>query len=109
MKCPNCGKEIPEGYLYCETCGMEIRIVPDFEPEIENSIIETLSTVAEEIEEKPIQNDSEAGHERPDGFFFEEPGKNLMMMKGIALAAVLLAVMVAGIVLYFRFSVSHQV
>ena len=45
MKCPNCGKEIPEGYLYCETCGMEIRIVPDFEPEIENSIIETLSRI----------------------------------------------------------------
>lgn len=109
MKCPNCGKEIPEGYLYCETCGMEIRIVPDFEPEIENSIIETLSTVAEEIEEKPIQNDSEAGHEKTDGFFFEEPGKNLMMIKGVALAAVLLAIMVAGIVLYFNFSVSHQV
>lgn len=109
MKCPNCGKEIPEGYLYCETCGMEIRIVPDFEPEIENSIIETLSTVAEEIEEKPIQNHSEAGHEKPDVFFFEEPGKNLMMIKGIALATVLLAIMVAGIVLYFNFSVSHQV
>lgn len=50
MKCPNCGYEIAEGYLYCEKCGMEIQIVPVFEPEIENSITETLSTVAEEIE-----------------------------------------------------------
>lgn len=49
MKCPKCGFELEEGLLYCETCGEEIRIVPDFEPEIENSIIETLSTVAEEI------------------------------------------------------------
>ncbi|MCM1135666.1 MAG: chitobiase/beta-hexosaminidase C-terminal domain-containing protein [Clostridium sp.] len=50
MKCPKCGCEIAEGHLYCESCGMEIRMVPDFEPEIENSITETLSTVAEEIE-----------------------------------------------------------
>ena len=48
MKCPNCGCEIPDGYLYCEKCGSEIQMVPDFEPEIENSIIETLSTVAED-------------------------------------------------------------
>ena len=50
MKCPDCGYEITEGYLYCEKCGREIQIVPVFEPEIENSITETLSTVAEEIE-----------------------------------------------------------
>ena len=49
MKCPNCGEELGEGYLYCEKCGEEIRIVPDFEPEIENSIIETLSAVAEDV------------------------------------------------------------
>lgn len=39
-----------EGHLYCEKCGTEIQMVPDFEPEIENSITEALSTVAEEIE-----------------------------------------------------------
>ena len=49
MKCPNCGEELKQGYLYCERCGEEIHIVPDFEPEIENSIIETLSAVAEEL------------------------------------------------------------
>ena len=52
MKCPSCGKEIEPGHLYCESCGLEIRIVPDFEPEIENSITETLSTVGEEIKER---------------------------------------------------------
>ncbi len=50
MKCPKCGFELADGQLYCESCGAEIQIVPDFEPEIENSIIESLSTVAEEIE-----------------------------------------------------------
>lgn len=48
MKCPHCGSEMVEGHLICETCGEEIRIVPDFEPEIENSITETLSTLAAE-------------------------------------------------------------
>lgn len=48
MKCPHCGSEMVEGHLICEKCGEEIRIVPDFEPEIENSITETLSTLAAE-------------------------------------------------------------
>lgn len=48
MKCPHCGNELVEGHLICEVCGEEIRIVPDFEPEIENSITETLSTLAAE-------------------------------------------------------------
>lgn len=55
MKCPSCGKEIEPGHLYCESCGLEIRIVPDFEPEIENSITETLSTVGEEIKERETE------------------------------------------------------
>lgn len=49
MKCPNCGSQMKDGQLYCEHCGEEIRIVPEFEPEIENSIHKTLSDVATEI------------------------------------------------------------
>ena len=32
MKCKNCGATIPEGYLYCEKCGQEVQIVPDYNP-----------------------------------------------------------------------------
>ncbi len=49
MKCPNCGFEIPEGHMYCDSCGTEINIVPDFEPEVENEINATLSGVADEL------------------------------------------------------------
>ena len=49
MKCPNCGAEIPEGYMLCEKCGTEIQIVPDFDTEVENSITETLTNLAEEL------------------------------------------------------------
>lgn len=71
MVCPNCGREIPEGHLYCDTCGMEVRIVPDFEPEVENSITESLSGVAESLtEEKEDEDkDAEGGHERQKNLF----------------------------------------
>lgn len=59
MKCPNCGKEMEEGHLICEACGNEIRIVPDFEPEIENSITETLSTLAALQDDKTGADDEE--------------------------------------------------
>lgn len=59
MKCPNCGEEMKEGHLICEACGNEIQIVPDFEPEIENSITETLSTlVALQDEEEDTDQES---------------------------------------------------
>lgn len=32
MKCRYCGYEIPDGVLYCERCGKEVRIVPDYNP-----------------------------------------------------------------------------
>lgn len=32
MKCRYCGYEIPDGILYCEKCGEEVRIVPDYNP-----------------------------------------------------------------------------
>ena len=32
MKCRYCGYEIPDGELYCEHCGKEVRIVPDYNP-----------------------------------------------------------------------------
>lgn len=32
MKCRYCGHEIPEGMLYCEQCGREVCIVPDYNP-----------------------------------------------------------------------------
>ncbi len=50
MKCPGCGAEIKEGFLYCSVCGEEIRIVPDYEPEIFVELSESISQVAEDYE-----------------------------------------------------------
>ncbi|MCR4648306.1 MAG: chitobiase/beta-hexosaminidase C-terminal domain-containing protein [Lachnospiraceae bacterium] len=38
MKCPNCGAHIEEGLLFCEVCGEEINIVPDYDPETDLSV-----------------------------------------------------------------------
>lgn len=32
MRCRYCGHDIPDGILYCEQCGKEVRIVPDYNP-----------------------------------------------------------------------------
>lgn len=69
MVCPECGREIPEGHLYCDTCGTEVRIVPDFEPEVENSITESLSSVAETLTEEKKDEDTVGGHERQKNMF----------------------------------------
>lgn len=49
MKCPNCGKEMAEGNLYCEHCGEDIHIVPDFEPELEQTIHDILEEMHEDM------------------------------------------------------------
>lgn len=49
MNCPVCEHEIKDGQMYCGHCGYEIRIVPDFEAELENNIQETMSGVVSEI------------------------------------------------------------
>lgn len=51
MKCPNCGKEMREGTLYCEQCGEDIHIVPDFEPELEQNMQQTIQDILEDIEQ----------------------------------------------------------
>lgn len=61
MLCPKCGRELGEGNMYCEHCGEEIRIVPDFIPEIETSIEENLSNLAIELSEEA--NEDKASEE----------------------------------------------
>ena len=55
MICPKCGTEIQDGYLYCSKCGEEIKIVPDFEVELEEGIEQTISEVAEIIADSVVE------------------------------------------------------
>lgn len=45
MKCPKCGNDIKDGHLYCDVCGEEIRIVPDFDETVDENIKLSFSDV----------------------------------------------------------------
>lgn len=122
MVCPRCGCEWKEGHLYCDSCGMEIQMVPDFEPEIENSITETLSTVAEEIEgsnlenpqiqESNLQDDSDKSsaqkEKAKEGFLRCSMKGGLLPIMLITFCAVVVIVLVVGVMLYHRYSADYQ-
>lgn len=65
MKCPNCGEEMAEGALYCEHCGEDIHIVPDFEPELESNLEQTISSIVEDLEERTDEPDEAYPEEIP--------------------------------------------
>ena len=96
MKCPNCGAEMEEGKLYCEHCGEDIHIVPDFEPEVEYNMEQTLSDIAKEMEpkpaeeEEPVHSESQDWDELPESHVSQHPFR----WKFIVLVLVLLVVAV---------------
>lgn len=124
MVCPKCGCELKEGHLYCDACGMEIQIVPDFEPEIENSITETLSTVAEEIEgsnsSEPQMDENNLQEVPPaksgvkrgsmkDRFLHDSARGGLLPIILITFCVMVTIVITAGVMLYHRYSPTYQI
>ena len=63
MKCPKCGSEIKDDHLYCDSCGEEIRIVPDFDLSLDEDIQANLASVVNEInsESQSVQKTKEIG------------------------------------------------
>lgn len=104
MKCPRCGAEIPEGHLLCDICGEEIQIVPDFEPEVENSITETLSEVAEVLSDSGVSGSEE---EEKDGY---EKQKNMFVLSlGCIFVLVLIVITTYFSIVAYHKSVSYQI
>lgn len=58
MKCPNCGNELEPGKIYCDHCGHEIQIVPDYDP------LDELLIGREEPEEPGIGTTPNPGNAR---------------------------------------------
>ena len=97
MKCPHCGNELKEGHLICEKCGEEIQMVPDFEPEIENSITETLTTLASLQEGEDTQGISQTEYkaEEEDEQETDEPvedGRKVWMIMCLVIIFVVVLV-----------------
>lgn len=114
MVCPSCGYLMKEDHLYCENCGAEIQIVPDFEPEIENSITETLSTMAEEINPKKNEIPSRMTTVSGEGYLGREEIFRGIMSKKKNLITILLAILmtlvvfVMALLIYQNYSASYQ-
>lgn len=102
MNCPNCGAEMKDGHLYCETCGEEIHIVPDFEPEIEYSIRETLSGIVDEVLEEVPDGDAETN----DAVRKSKSVKIVLAL--ILLLAILLAIGFTAFQYYRNHSLPYQ-
>lgn len=81
MKCPNCGAELKEGFLYCESCGEDIHIVPDFEPELEYNLEQTLQSIRREVggevSDKDPPGEGTPAQPRPPERRAGRPGKKM--------------------------------
>ncbi len=107
MKCPNCGAEMGEGRLYCEKCGEDIHIVPDFEPELERSIEKSLEHILEDV--------AQAGEESREGIPGQD-GKGKGIWTGrfhpvtgwIALGVLVLLLIAGGIKIFQYYSPAYQ-
>ncbi|MEG2231621.1 MAG: chitobiase/beta-hexosaminidase C-terminal domain-containing protein, partial [Lachnospiraceae bacterium] len=99
MRCPECGKELPDDKLYCEECGSEIRIVPDFEPEVEKKISETLLSLAEGLEEE--KDDARIADK------VQNKKQTRLLFMGVTMVLGILLI-IAGIFIYQYNSYSYQ-
>lgn len=114
MKCPKCGYEWTEGHLYCDNCGEEFRIVPDFEPEIEKEMNETLSTLLVELAQEEMPKLEEAEEDNKKGKRAVRFSGRSGIRNGWMIAAILFCIFaasmgIAGIHWYRNYSVSYQI
>lgn len=106
MKCPKCGKEMAEGALYCEYCGEDIHIVPDFEPELEQIISGIMDDLGEEIAPKDSEKSTQ---ENEDPEEQEPPRKHLWQVSLISAVLVVAAAVGMGVWVYLYNSEVYQV
>lgn len=82
MKCPSCGCDIPKQNMYCEKCGTEIQIVPDFEPELENNMEAIISQMAQKVfpEHQHEQTENELKQKHKDNKVFRRVLLELLLL-----------------------------
>lgn len=69
MLCPKCGKEILDGHMYCEDCGCEINLVPEFEAKVEEHISEGIQSVVDKANLQEEQQADEPEHKKEHFFY----------------------------------------
>ncbi len=97
MICPKCGKELPDGRLYCEHCGGEVNLVPEFETEIEDSMAESMLAIMEEMDPEDDfgLEEPRPGRNRKGPSGHRKKGGKVFFISGIAAALLLFVVSAA--------------
>ncbi|WP_461812797.1 chitobiase/beta-hexosaminidase C-terminal domain-containing protein [Faecalimonas sp.] len=90
MRCGKCGAEIKEGSLYCEICGAEVRIVPDY-----SSLDELL---AEHVKNE-LHSNMQQQHEKKVAIKAKRAQKNNHKKILVILSTLLLSILV-GLLFY---------
>ena len=102
MKCPKCGAFIPDDAVYCPSCGEEIKIVPEFDPLVENRIDESLSVLASSLDDGDDTSDDEYDdYDEEDDFDSNEEGHIFGSYKvTICILCIVLIALLGSIVYY---------
>lgn len=87
MNCPKCGKVLEDGHLYCEDCGQEINLVPEFEAKVEESMAESIKGIINETVSEEKQKKKEPVITKKDTGFIISGG--LLAVFAFAVAAVI--------------------
>ena len=109
IKCPDCGAVIPDGLLCCEKCGFDIRIVPDYEPELEDSISESIGNG---IAEAPVQKKQEKKNTKDykdNRFRHDRTSHFVMTTLIVCLFGLIMAVATVIVVFVKYFSYDYQI
>lgn len=89
MQCPKCGKKLKNEQLYCEHCGEEICIVPDFDPLVDYSMNSPMSDEGDSIDSEPESNELTANSKKIFLNKFEKYKKRLYLNR-ISIVAIIL-------------------
>ncbi len=104
-----------DGALYCEHCGEDIHIVPDFEPELEQNIQQIISGIMEDLEEPgESYGEPEGEGEDPDAepggkTEVKHSGRKKLLIFLIPAAVLFVAGLGAGIWIYLSHSLDYQI
>ena len=58
MECSKCGHKFDDGLIFCPECGAEVHIVPEFQPEIELSIEESIQNIVTDVNAKASDDEA---------------------------------------------------
>ncbi len=114
MKCPNCGKPLKEGLLYCEHCGCEIEIVSDIDMELE------MNKTIRDIAHKEFNNKNDIANAEFDdddnpsliGFLLKRSkhiGKFVYVLIAVGIIAVIAIAVHMGLKISHESSLEYQV